>query len=336
MKTKIIFISFILLQAFILSSCKKEKKVTKIGFSIHGLTHERWQKDSYYVEKLAKEVGVEVVIKLAENNVQTQFEQIEEMLNLGVEAMLVVPVNSNKMANIVNLCHSYNVPIIAYDRMANNCKLDYYVSFDNVKVGEIQAKYLTNLKPKGKYVLLWGSTTDQNAEFFKIGQEQIIRPLQEEGDIEIVYEGYVPDWSAKNAYEITKSILEKHNDIDVILATNDELAKGVIFALKEAELLDKVLVSGMDADLSACLSIVEKWQTMSVYKPIKFLAKEALKIAKIIAEKGTIENPLTTINNGETLVPATLLKEIIAIDAENLNETVIADSFHTKEQIYID
>jgi D-xylose transport system substrate-binding protein len=103
------------------------------------------------------------------------------------------------------LFKSKNIKIIAYDRIIENCDLDCYLSFDNVRIGEIQAEYLSKIKPVGKYAILGGDPEDNNSLYLRIGQMNILQPLIIKGDIDIVVDQNVDDWSSENAYQIVKN-----------------------------------------------------------------------------------------------------------------------------------
>ncbi|WNC14797.1 D-xylose ABC transporter substrate-binding protein [Brevibacillus brevis] len=305
----------------------------KIGLSIDDLRLERWQHDrDIFIEK-AKELGAEVDVQSANGDDATQLAHVENMLSKGVDVIVIIPHNSEAMAAAVDAASKENVPVLAYDRLITNSDVSAYVTFDNVRVGEMQAEYLTKQVPKGNYFLLGGSPTDNNAKLFRQGQMNIIKPLVDKGDIAIVGDQWAKDWQADAAMQIVENALTStQNKIDAVVASNDSTAGGAIQALAAQGLAGKVAVSGQDADLAAVQRIVEGKQSMTVYKPIKAIATKAAEMAVQLA-KGEKLEATTKMNNGKVDVPTVLL-DPIQVDKDNIMDTIIKDSFHKYEDVY--
>jgi D-xylose transport system substrate-binding protein len=313
---------------------KQKKDKIKIGLSIDDLRLERWQKDRDIFVKTANELGAEVIVTSANGDAQKQLKDSENLLAQNVDVLVIIPNNGDVMAPIVEEAHRGKIKVLAYDRLITNADVDYYISFDNIKVGEIQAKELLKRKDNGNWFLMGGSPTDNNARLFREGQMNILKPYIETGKIKIVGDQWVKDWLAEEALKIMENALTAtNNKIDVVLASNDSTAGGAIQALNAQGLAGKVLISGQDADLAACQRIIKETQTMTVYKPIKNLAQEAALLAIKMAKKEEV-NLVDYVNNGKKDVPSKLLTPI-PVTKENIDETVIADGFHTKEEIYI-
>ena len=226
--------------------------------------------------------------------------------------------------------------MVAYDRIVKNCDLDCYLSFDNVRIGEIMAEYLTKIKPEGKYAILGGDPGDDNSIQLRIGQMNILQPLITKGDIEIVLDRNIEGWNADNAYAAVIEYLAGNGELDAIIASSDELSNGAARALQEYGLGKDVLLSGQDAQTEACRRIVAGTQTMTVYKMIESLASSAANIAYALAIDEDIPNTLTTVNNGMKMVPAVLLSSIIPVGEGNLRMTVIADGFLNEKEVFGD
>jgi D-xylose transport system substrate-binding protein len=306
----------------------------KIGLSLDTLKEERWQHDRDLFAAKAKELGAEVLVQAANSNDALQNSQAENLITQGVNVLVVVPHNGKSMATIVDAAHKAGVPVIAYDRLINDCDLDLYVSFDNIKVGEYQAQYLTARKPKGNYVLIGGAPTDHNAKMFRDGQMYILKPFIDRKDIKVVADQWANDWLPVEALKIMENALTKNNNkVDAVVVSNDGTAGGAIQALAEQKLAGKVLVSGQDADIAACQRIVAGTQSMTVYKPIKKLADMAAKVAVAMAQKKPLTEKTTTVNNGKKDVTSILIAPI-QVDKENLDATVIADGYQKKEEVY--
>ncbi len=312
---------------------KKSKKEITIGFCMDDLAQLRWHKDKEQFVKKAMDLGASVEVQIAQGDDMKQFNQAKGLIKQEVDILVIVPVNLETAAAIVKMAHKAGIKVISYDRLIKNADLDYYISFDNVKVGELQAQYMVKLIPKGKYVLIGGSINDNNSYLLQLGQKTILQPYIERGDIEIVLDQYVDEWEAMEGYKIMKTFLEKNKEVDAILAGNDALAGGIIKALKEYDLDGKIAVSGQDADVEACRRIIRGTQTMTVYKPINALAVTAAKTAVKMAKGQSVVNTNFTINNGEKLVPATLLPSQI-VNKETIKLTVIEDGYWTEKQIY--
>ncbi|GAA5344911.1 xylose-binding protein [Planifilum fimeticola] len=309
-----------------------DDKIT-IGMSIDDLRLERWQKDRDFFIQKAEELGAEVIVQSANGDDAKQLAQIENMLSKDLDVLVIIPHSSDAMASAVNLANQEQVPVIAYDRMINNSDVDLYISYDNVRVGELQAQYLVEKVPEGNYFLLGGSPTDNNAKLFREGQMKVLKPLVDKGDIQIVGDQWAKDWQADEALKIMENALTANkNKIDAVVASNDSTAGGAVEALAAQNLAGKVAISGQDADLAACQRIVEGKQTMTVYKPIRELAFKAAEAAVRLARQEKIETT-DTVNNGKKDVPALLLSPI-AVDRENMMETIIKDGFHSFDDVY--
>jgi len=305
----------------------------KIGFSMDTLEEERWLRDRDLFKAAVEALGAEVEIKAANGDDSEQILQAEKLISEGVDLLVVVPHNAEATAAIVNKAHLAGIRVISYDRLVKNSDIDLYVSFDNEKVGELQAEAITKLVPKGKYVYIGGADTDNNAHLFKKGVFNVLQPLINKGDITVVYDQWTKNWLPENALaNMEEALAANNNEIDAVIAANDATAGKVIEALEKQGLAGKIPVAGQDAELMAAQRIVQGTQTMTVYKPIKTLAQEVAELAVRMA-KGEYIDTDRKVNNGKTEVPSVLLAPI-AVDKENMDETVIRDGFHLREDVY--
>ncbi len=305
----------------------------KIGFSMDTLQEERWQKDRDLFKAAAEAQGAEVIVQAANSDDAKQIAQAESLISQGVDVLVVIPHNAEATAAIVEKAHAAGIKVLAYDRLIKNSDLDLYVSFDNERVGEMQAEAITKLVPKGKYVYIGGSETDNNAHLFKKGAFNILQPLIDKGDIQVVYDQFTKEWNPANALaNMENALTANSNKIDAVVAANDGTAGGVIQALTAQGMQGKTPVSGQDAELAAAQRIVEGTQTMTVYKPIKAIAEKAADLAIKLA-KGEDVGADKKVNNGKIDVPSVLL-DPIAVDKTNIDATVIADGFHSKDDVY--
>lgn len=313
-------------------ACKPKDQI-KIGISL-GPLHERWEKDRDYLVDNLEHKGAKVIVKEANNDEALQKEQFLDLVKSKVDVIIMVALNSEAAGALVQVAKKNGVKVIAYDRLIKNCDLDYYVSFDNIKVGELQADYLTRITPKGNYAILGGDSKDYNSVFLRLGQMNILQPLITRNDIHVVLDTNVKDWNADVAYTIVNDYLKGSTDLDAIISSNDMISKGVCKALKEHGLSGKILVSGQDAETDACKRIVQGMQTMTVYKYIETLTNATTNIALSLAENGSLPYSQTTINNGKIMVPSLQLTNMIQVTKENMRMTVIADGYLDEKVVF--
>ncbi len=307
----------------------KEKPV--IGFSIDDLRLERWTRDRDYFVAAAKELGAEVNVQSADANEQRQVSQIENLIAKKVDAIVIVPYNSKVLTNSIKAAKKAGIKVVAYDRLILKADIDAYISFDNERVGALQAEGVVKAMPKGNYYLLGGAPTDNNAKLLRAGQMKVLKPYVDKGDIKILGDQWVKDWNPEEALKITENMLTKNaNKVDAIVASNDATAGGAIQALAAQKLAGKVAVSGQDSDLAAVRRVVDGTQTVTVYKPLKLIAAEAAKMAVQLvrgekpAYTGTLDNEMKKIDS--------LLLTPTLITKENA-DLLVKDGFFTKEQL---
>ncbi len=325
-------LSAVLLAATALSVPASAK--VKIGFSIDDLRVERWTKDrDFFVSKVESLEDAEVIVQSANANESTQIQQIENMISQGVDVIVIVPFNGKALSNVIEDAKAEGIPVIAYDRLINDSDIDVYVSFDNVRVGEMQAQALVDVKPEGNYYLIGGSQLDNNAFLFRQGQMNVLQPHVDAGKINILGDQWAKDWLPEEAVRITENALTANdNKIDAIVASNDGLAGAAINVLDGQGLAGKVAVSGQDADLEGIKRVLNGTQTMTIYKPIKLLAETAAQTAYDLAMDKPAEGITSTLDNGIKEVDSILLTPI-TVTKDNI-DVVIEGGWHTKEDVY--
>ena len=309
-----------------------------IGLSLDTLKEERWQRDRDTFLRRAAELGAEVKVQSANSDDVRQVADVEVLITEGVDVIVIAPHNGDAMAKAVQLAQDAGIPVIAYDRLIKNCDLDLYMTFDNLRVGELQGQFLADAFAKmggGKkrIIRIYGAKTDNNALLFKQGQDKALDPLLKSGAVEVVHEDWADDWKPENGKKIANAGINKagHN-FDAILASNDGTAGGAIQALLEEGLAGKVLVTGQDADLAACQRIVGGTQTMTIYKPLKQLAEQAAECAVRLAQHRPVI-ATGSLDNGQVKVPS-IFVDIVAVTKENMRETVVKDGFHKADEIF--
>lgn len=307
MKTKNL-ISFLLPLAFLLlfQTCTRHPGTPVIGLMMDQFNVERWAQDTAAFINAVKEQKGKVICVVANGDPAKQLEQAKMLIRKKVDVLVIVPVDLNKAADIVAAANKASIPTISYDRLIRNSFVDYYVSFDNVKIGELQADYIRQQLGKGSVALIGGPASDQNSFFLRCGQIGALQPFIDRGDIKITCDKGVASWSFDEGYKTALGCL-KDGKVDAIIAGNDLLARGAIRALKEKGLAGKVLVAGQDADSEACELIEKGLQTVSVYKPIGDIAGYSAKLAMDLATGIPVIESTVTINNGLKPVPSFLL-----------------------------
>jgi D-xylose transport system substrate-binding protein len=329
-KLIVLFVALILA----IPSCKNIGHV-KVGFLIPASVGFRWPIDQKYVEKAASEKGIEVITRSAENDENLQLKQAKELLEMGVDVLIVVAANANTAAAIVRDAHDYDVPVIAYDRLIKNSDLDYMVTFEGAMIANLMVEYAISKKPEGNYVLLWGDAGDVNALLIKDAQEAMLKPYIDNGKINIVYKTFVEDWSSANAHHIMQNVFAfSTKKIDAVITSYDGLAIGALKAMDEVGCVDAVL-TGQDAELESVKAVRDGRMSMTVYKSISTIASASVDLAVKLANNEKVANINSTINNGRKNVPVLYLKPV-AVTKNNIRETVIADKYYTEEQIYGD
>jgi D-xylose transport system substrate-binding protein len=287
--------------------------------------------------------GVTIQYANANNNAATQQNQAEAALTKGACILVVDPNDSDQASVIVQQAKASGVPVIAYDRLIQDPDTAFYVSFNNERVGELQGQYIVEqyragnfgLKRGANLAMINGAQTDNNALLFRQGALKALQPLIDSGDLNLVFDQYTPNWDNSKAQSLMEGVLTKQgNDVQIAYVANDGMANTVIAALRAQKLNGKVLVTGQDATLTGIQNILSGDQAMTIYKPI---AQEAKATARLVAALSKGEDT-SSIVNGETEIKGggtipSVLETPIVVDKQNVEETVIADGFLTREQI---
>jgi D-xylose transport system substrate-binding protein len=288
------------------------------------------------VEELCEDC--EILYSNASEDASKQQSQAEAALTQGAEVLVLDPVDAASAAAIVEKAKAQNVPVLSYDRLIENAEVDYYVSFDNVKVGELQAETLAKkLKEDGSasgpIVMINGDPADSNAALFKEGAHNGFDAT----GVEIAKEYDTPEWSATNAQnEMQQAITALgKSGFAGVYAANDDTGGGAIAAMKSAGVdPEERPTTGQDATVSGVQRILVGQQYMTVYKATDKETKVAAEIAVALA-KGE-EFPKSKItdepNNGKVKVPSVLL-EPVAVTKDNIKQTVVADGFIAAEEL---
>jgi D-xylose transport system substrate-binding protein len=307
----------------------------KIGFSMATVKEERWQRDRAAFEARCKELNVECLITVADNNKEKQANDVANLLTQKVDVLVIAPDDATQAASMVDAAKAQGIPVISYDRLINSDKIDLYVSHQVPVIGKKMAEYALQKVPKGNYVMVYGDAADNNSLIMKKAQMEVLQPAIDRGDIKIVAEQHAKGWSKEEALKIVENALTQHNNnVQAIVASNDGTAGGAVQALSTQNLTGKVLVTGQDAQIDALQSIAEGKQTMTVYKAIIPLANTAVDAAIKLAKKESLTDakPFKNDKLGKD-VPSILL-EVTSVDKDNLITTVIKDGYAKFEDVY--
>lgn len=310
-------------------------KKIKIGFAFDTQKEERWVKDRLAFEARCKELNLECPVTVADNKAEKQANDVDNLLTQGVDVLIIAPHDATQAASMVDKAKAKGIPVISYDRLINSDKIDVYISHQVPVIGRKIAEYALQKVPKGNYIMVYGASTDNNAVIMRKEQEAVLQPAIDRGDIKVVANQYTTDWKPEEALKTVENALTQNSDnIQAVVASNDGMAGGAISALEKKGLAGKVLVTGQDAEKAALQRIAEGKQTMTVYKRIIDLANAAVDAAVKLAKKEPLANaqPFKNDKLGKE-VPAILL-EVVAVDKNNLMDTVIKDGWAKFEDVY--
>ena len=320
----------ILLSSFAIQA--QPKKI--IGLLMDDFNSTRWQHDSSIFAKKVRAMGNEVIIRTCDSDTSLQHQQAQELINKGASVLVVVPANSLAASTIVYTANKQHVPVVAYDRLILDCNLDYYISFDGEKVGELQAEYiLKKINYSGTIMIMNGPEYDINSLLFKKGQMNILKPYITNGKVKIIYDKFLSEWtSLESTMESTDFLSNYNGKIDGIIAANDELAQGIIDALILFRPSEKIPITGQDATVSAYSNIMDRSQGMTVYKPLDSLANQAAELACRLAMKKPIITTESVAFNGLKNVPFIKLQPI-AITQENIQSLLTNENYLSEEYL---
>jgi D-xylose transport system substrate-binding protein len=297
----------------------------------------RWQQfDAPYFAKALKKAKVTYSITNALNDPQKMVSQADSCLSRGAKVAIVTDIAQGTSIAIEKKFAKAKGASIDYDRQVVGGIAKVYVSFDGKKVGQAQATGVVNaLKGKSKPVVaeLWGGPTDQNAFWFKSGNDAVLNPLFKSGKLDKGPQQFVPLWLATNAQPIFEQMLLKtNNKIDGAIAANDSIAGAVIAALK-AKKLKPIALSGQDATVQGVQNIISGWQTMTVYKYVPVEVNAAVKAAQAILQKKKIPGINGFRKNGSKKEPTVQLP-VVSITKKNYTR-LFKDNFIKKSDVCV-
>ena len=336
-KSLLLVVAMLILAVFTANSAMAES--VKVGFILKTMQEERYQRDKAAFIAKGESLGAKVYFDSANNDERIQLSKFENMLSKGCKVIVLQPVNTGTAGNMVKMANEEGVKVIGYDSMLVNGPLDLMVMQDSWAVGKLQGEAMVDwLKTKkegkveGNVALIMGQPGDSNAAAMSSGALEIIK---NNSGLNLVVQQSHEGWSPDKAMATTENALTKYgNDIDAFICNNSGMARGVIAALDAQGLasVDKIFVAGSDADLVNIQYVAQGKQAVEIWKKIKPLAETAAELAVKLAKEETVEAD-KNINNGFTDVP-TIVTPVVLVNKDNIDSTIIAEEFYTKEEVY--
>jgi D-xylose transport system substrate-binding protein len=255
---------------------------TIVGVSWNNFQEERWAlRDEPAIQAVLDAAGAQYISTDAASSAEKQLSDVEQLITQGADAIIILGQDTDAIQPAVQAALDQGIPVVAYDRLI---EMDadglYYVTFDNVEVGRIQARAILEAVPEGNYVFIKGNSADPNADFLRGGQQEVLQDAIDSGAIVNVGEQYTDNWDPAIAQRNMEQILtDNDNNVDAVVASNDGTAGGSIAALAAQGLDGVVAVSGQDADNAALNRVALGTQTVTVWKDARDLGKAAAEVA---------------------------------------------------------
>ena len=305
-----------------------------VGVSWSNFQEERWKTDEAAMKAAIEAAGDKYISADAQSSAAKQITDVESLIAQGANALIILAQDASAVGPAVEKAVNEGIPIVAYDRLIEN-PAAFYLTFDNMEVGRMQARGVFEAKPEGNYAFIKGSSADPNADFLFAGQMEVLKEAVDSGKIKNVGEAYTDGWLPANAQKNMEQILTANdNKVDAVVASNDGTAGGAIAALQAQGLAGSVPVSGQDGDHAALNRIALGTQTVSVWKDARELGKAAAEIASQLAdgtERSAISNSVKFKTPGGNEMDSVFLTPV-PITKDNLN-VVIDAGWVTKEVV---
>jgi putative multiple sugar transport system substrate-binding protein len=324
-----------------------------VGIAMPTKSSERWVADGQNMAEQFEKLGYQTDLQYGDDVVQNQVSQIENMITKGVKALVIAPIDSSSLTDILQRAADAKIPVVSYDRLIRGTEnVDYYATFDNFKVGVLQASYIVDklgvADGKGPFniELFAGSPDDNNATFFFNGAMSVLQPYIDKGAL-VVKSGQTTfdqvatlRWDGGLAQSRMDNLLSKSytsGRVDAVLSPYDGMSIGIISALKSAGYGTPTnplpIVTGQDAELASVKSIIAGEQTQTIFKDTRQLAAAAVQMADSLLTGGKPEvNDTKTYDNGTKVVPAFLL-DPVSVDKTNYQKVLVDSGYYTAAQL---
>ena len=324
---------------------------TKVGVAMPTQSSERWINDGANMKAQLEALGYEVDLQYAEDDVQMQVSQIENMIASGVNCLVIASIDSGALVNVEAQAKEAGIPIIAYDRLLMDTDaVSYYATFDNKGVGTAIGKYieekkdLANTSETFTIEFFMGSPDDNNAHMLYDGLMEVLQPYLDNGTL-VCKSGRtsfddtcILRWSQETAQQNCENYLTgfyADEDLDICATAFDGFAYGCKAALEGAGYTEAnwPLITGQDAELMATKNIISGKQTMSIYKDTRLLAEKCVTMVQAVLEGAEPEiNDTEQYNNGKIVVPSYLCTPV-AVDKDNYEEIIVEGGYYTADQL---
>lgn len=302
-----------------------------IGIVLPTKDEPRWVQDEQRFKDALKDSDYTTEILFSQGSSAKEKENVEALLNKGIKVLIITPHDAAAAAAAVEAAKKDDVTVISYDRIVKNADIDLYISFDNERVGQLQAEELLKNVPQGNVVYIGGASTDHNSHLLKKGAMNVLAPLIRSGDIRIQYDQWTKNWQPKEAAKGMEEALRiNHPQIDAVIAANDATAYAAMQVIKQQGMTKKIAVIGQDADAVNIQAIQQGTQLATVYKPVKKLSSVAAKTAVSMAKKQKVDIT-DSIDNGKNNIPSILLEPIL-VTKKNIQNTVVKDGFYQEDK----
>lgn len=335
------------------SSTKAASNGKIAGIAMPTKTSQRWIDDGNNMVKSLEALGYKTDLQYADNNVQNQISQLENMITKGANVLVIASIDGTALTDVLKKAHDAKIPVISYDRLIMNSPyVDYYATFDNFKVGVLQAGYIETalgLKDgKGPFniELFAGSPDDNNAKFFFDGAMSVLQPYITSGKL-VVKSGQTAyaqvgtlRWDGATAQARMDNILSKNYTtakVDAVLSPYDGISIGIISSLKGVgygTASQKMpIITGQDCEVASVKSIIAGEQTSSIFKDTRVLASKAAEMANdVLQGKTPAVNDTKTYNNGVKVVPSFLCDPVV-VDKTNYQKVLIDSGYYTADKL---
>ena len=309
----------------------------RIGFSMDSLVVERWQRDCDAFLDEARMNGVEVILRTANEDLETQRGQLLELAQTGIDVLVVVPNDAEGLSDTVETIRNRGIPVLAYDRLVRNAPIDGYISFDNQGIGSMMTEAvlseLDSHDDEHRAVLVInGALSDYNSFMINRGIVKSLTPRVASDQVRVLDSLWLQTWRNEEARDAIENAFDRFGHISAVIAANDLIADAVIRSAAARGIAGELLVSGMDGDLATVQRIAEGTQLMTVYKPVEDLARRAVHAAVELAGTRTLHAD-HHIFNGSVEVPFLRL-DAVMVRQDNILSTVIADGFHCYDDVF--
>lgn len=331
------------------SSTSGSSKGKKIGVAMPTKDLQRWNQDGANMKQKLEDAGYEVDLQYANNEIQTQTNQIENMITGKCDVLVIASIDGGALGTVLAQAKEKNIPVIAYDRLImESDAVSYYATFDNYMVGTIQGEYIEKqlgLKDgKGPFniELFTGSSDDNNARFFFGGAMDVLQQYIDSGKL-VVKSGTTTfeqcatlNWSTEEAQKRMENIITAYysdgTKLDAVLSSNDSVANGITNALASYK-GDFPILTGQDCDITSVKNILAGKQSMSIFKDTRTLATKVVEMVQAIVDKKEVPvNDTKTYDNGKGVVPTYLCEPVFA-DKDNYKTLLIDSGYYTEDQL---